>query len=65
MFLCCFNQLAVQGSSPGVRAGHAVVNIGTKASDSVIICKLEQQRSYSAVQMLVSPSVTMIKLSCF
>lgn len=26
------HQLAVQGSSPGVRAGHAAVNIGTKAS---------------------------------
>lgn len=27
-------QLSVQGSSPGVRAGHAAVSIGTKASQS-------------------------------
>lgn len=27
-----FQQLAVQGSSPGVRAGHAAVTIGSKAS---------------------------------
>ena len=26
------HQLAIQGSSPGVRAGHAAVNVGTKAS---------------------------------
>lgn len=38
-----FPQLAVQGSSPGVRAGHAVVNIGTKASNLSNTCILEKQ----------------------
>lgn len=27
-----FKQLAIIGSSPGVRAGHAAINIGTKVS---------------------------------
>lgn len=27
-----FKQVTIHGSSPGVRAGHATVNIGTKAS---------------------------------
>lgn len=30
-----FQQLAVQGSLPGGRAGHAAVSIGTKASNII------------------------------
>lgn len=33
-----FQQLAVQGSLPGVRAGHAAVTIGTKASNVSNAC---------------------------
>ena len=35
-FLAFWWQLKIQGSSPGVRAGHAALSIGTKASSSTL-----------------------------
>lgn len=39
-------QLAVQGSSPGARAGHAAVSVGSKASNFINMYKIERHRTY-------------------